>query len=152
MPAIKFDATVEVAFKMGIDPRKSDQNVRGAVSLPKGTGKSVSVVVIAAGAQAEEAKAAGADYAGYEDLIEKIKGGWLDFDVLIATPDAMKQVRPLGRVLGPADLCRIRKPELLPMRLQMRFRKRKPVESNIGLTAAHVFMPRLVNCPLRLKI
>jgi large subunit ribosomal protein L1 len=104
MPAIKFDATVEVAFKMGIDPRKSDQNVRGAVSLPNGTGKSVTVVVIASGAQAEEATAAGADYAGFEDLIEKIKGGWLGFDVLIATPEAMKQVRPLGRVLGPRGL------------------------------------------------
>lgn len=104
MPAIKFDATVEVAFKLGIDPRKSDQNVRGALSLPKGTGKSVTVVVIAAGAQADEAKAAGADYAGFDELIERIKGGWLDFDVLIATPDAMKQVRPLGRVLGPRGL------------------------------------------------
>lgn len=104
MPTIKFDATVEVAFKLGIDPRKSDQNVRGALSLPKGTGKSVTVVVIAAGTQADEAKEAGADYAGFEELIEKIKGGWLDFDVLIATPDAMKQVRPLGRVLGPRGL------------------------------------------------
>lgn len=104
MPVIKFDATVEVAFKLGIDPRKSDQNVRGALSLPKGTGKSVTVVVIAAGAQADEAKEAGADYAGFEELIDKIKGGWLDFDVLIATPDAMKQVRPLGRVLGPRGL------------------------------------------------
>lgn len=104
MPHVKFNESVDVAFKLGIDPRKSDQTVRGAVALPKGTGKEVSVVVIAAGAQADEAKAAGADHVGFDDLIEKIKGGWLDFDVLIATPEAMKQVRPLGRVLGPRGL------------------------------------------------
>jgi large subunit ribosomal protein L1 len=104
MPHIKFDETVDVAFKLGIDPRKSDQNVRGAVPLPSGTGKKVAVAVIASGPQADEAKSAGADFVGFEDLIEKIKGGWLDFDVLIATPDAMKQVRPLGRVLGPRGL------------------------------------------------
>ena len=104
MPAPKFDQTVEVAFRLGIDPRKSDQTVRGAVPLPKGTGKKVTVCVIASGAQADEATAAGADFVGMEDMIEKIKGGWLDFDVLIATPDAMKQVRPLGRQLGPRGL------------------------------------------------
>ena len=104
MPHVKFDETVDVAFKLGIDPRKSDQGVRGAVALPKGTGKKVTIVVIATGEQAEAAKAAGADYVGFEDLIAKIKGGWVDFDSLIATPDAMKQVRPLGRVLGPRGL------------------------------------------------
>jgi large subunit ribosomal protein L1 len=104
MPHVKFDETVDVAYKLGIDPRKSDQGVRGAIALPKGTGKKVTIVVIATGAQADEAKAAGADYVGFEDLIAKIKGGWLDFDSLIATPDAMKQVRPLGRVLGPRGL------------------------------------------------
>lgn len=104
MPHVKFDETVDVAYKLGIDPRKSDQGVRGAVALPKGTGKKVTIVVIATGPQAEEAKAAGADFVGFEDLIAKIKGGWLDFDSLIATPDAMKQVRPLGRVLGPRGL------------------------------------------------
>ncbi len=104
MPHVKFDETVDVAFKLGIDPRKSDQGVRGAVALPKGTGKKITIVVIATGPQADEAKAAGADFVGFEDLIAKIKGGWLEFDSLIATPDAMKQVRPLGRVLGPRGL------------------------------------------------
>lgn len=104
MPHIKFDQTVDVAFKLGIDPKKSDQTVRGAVPLPKGTGKSVKVAVIADGAKAEQAKAAGADFVGAEDLVEKIKGGFMDFDVLIATPDAMKIVRPLGKALGPRGL------------------------------------------------
>ncbi len=104
MSHVKFDETVDVAFKLGIDPKKSDQNVRGAVPLPKGTGKRVIVAVIASGTQADDAKAAGAEFVGFDDLIEKIKGGWLEFDVLIATPEAMKQVRPLGRVLGPRGL------------------------------------------------
>lgn len=104
MPKAKFDETVEVAFKLGIDPKKSDQGVRGAVTLPNGTGKSVNVLVIADGEQAEAAKAAGAEHVGYEDLINKIKGGWADFDVMIATPAAMQKVRPLGRVLGPRGL------------------------------------------------
>ncbi len=104
MPHIKFDETVDVAFKLGIDPRKSDQNVRGAVALPFGTGKKVRVCVVADGAQAEDAKAAGADVVGYDDVVAKIKDGWLDFDVLIATGDAMKMVRPLGRQLGPRGL------------------------------------------------
>jgi len=104
MPHIKFDETVEVALKLGIDPRKSDQTVRGAVALPFGTGKSVRVCVIADGAQAEDAKAAGADVVGYEDIVAKIKDGWLDFDILIATGEAMKLVRPLGRQLGPRGL------------------------------------------------
>ena len=104
MSHVKFDETIDVAFRLGIDPKKSDQNVRGAIPLPKGTGKKVVVAVIASGAQADDAKAAGAEIVGFDDLIEKIKGGWLDFDVLIATPEAMKQVRPLGRVLGPRGL------------------------------------------------
>ena len=104
MPHPKFDETVELAIKLGVDTRKSDQTVRGAVALPRGTGKSVKVAVVADGAQAEEAKAAGADYVGYEDLVAKIKENWTEFDVLIATPDAMKLVRPLGRQLGPKGL------------------------------------------------
>ncbi|MGL4853685.1 MAG: 50S ribosomal protein L1 [Lentisphaeria bacterium] len=104
MPKAKFDETLEIAFKLGIDPRKSDQAVRGAVTLPHGTGKSVSILVIADGAQAEAAKAAGADFVGYEELINKIASGWTDFDVMIATPAAMQKVRPLGRVLGPRGL------------------------------------------------
>ena len=104
MPHPKFDETVELAVKLGVDTRKSDQTVRGAVALPRGTGKSVKVAVVAEGAQAEDAKAAGADYVGYEDLVAKIKDNWTEFDVLIATPDAMKLVRPLGRQLGPKGL------------------------------------------------
>lgn len=104
MPHVKFNETVEVAFKLGIDPRKSDQNVRGAIALPKGTGKTVKVCVVADGAAAAGAQAAGADVVGFDDVITKIKEGWLDFDVLIATPEAMKQVRQLGKVLGPRGL------------------------------------------------
>ena len=104
MPQTKFDETVELAFRLGIDPRQSDQIVRGATVLPRGTGKTQRVVVIADGEAADKAKAAGADEVGYQDLIQRIKGGWLDFDVMIATPAAMKEVRTLGRVLGPRGL------------------------------------------------
>ena len=104
LPGVKFDQTVEVAFKLGVDPRKSDQTVRGAVPLPRGTGKTVRVAVVADADKAEEAKSAGADVVGYEDLVQKIKDGFQDFDILIATPDAMKMVRPLGRQLGPRGL------------------------------------------------
>ena len=100
----KFDESVELGMRMGCDPRKSDQMIRGTVSLPAGTGKSVKVVVFAGGAPAEAAKAAGADEVGLDDLLEKIKGGWLDFDVAIATPEAMTAVRKLARVLGPRGL------------------------------------------------
>lgn len=104
MPTAKFDETVDVAFKLGIDPRQSDQNVRGAVSLPHGTGKNIKVVAICEGDAAEAAKSAGADEVGYDDVIDKIKDGWLDFDVLVATPAAMQKVRTLGRILGPRSL------------------------------------------------
>ena len=101
----KFDATVEVSFKLNIDPRKAEQNLRGAVSLPNGTGKTVRVLVIARDAKAKEALAAGADYAGGEELIPKIQNdGWLDFDVVVATPDMMGVVGRLGKVLGPKGL------------------------------------------------
>ena len=104
LPGVKFDQTVEVAMKLGIDPRKSDQTVRGVVPMPSGTGKTVRVAVICEGAQAQEAQEAGADVVGYEDLVQKIKDGFQDFDTLIATPEAMKMVRPLGRQLGPRGL------------------------------------------------
>lgn len=104
IPHVKFDESVDIAVNLGIDPRQSDQNVRTAVPLPKGTGKTVKVAVIAAQDLADKAKEAGADFVGMEDLIGKIKDGWMEFDILIATPDAMKQVRPLGRVLGPRGL------------------------------------------------
>lgn len=99
----KFDETVEVAVRLGVDPRHADQVVRGTVVLPAGTGKPVRVLVIAAGDRAKEAEQAGADYVGTE-FVQKIKDGWLDFDVLIATPDQMGQLGQLGRVLGPRGL------------------------------------------------
>ncbi len=100
----KFDATVEVAFKLNIDPRKAEQNLRGAVSLPNGTGKTVRVLVIAKSAKAQEALAAGADYAGDTEYLEKIKAGWFEFDTIIATPDMMGELGKLGRILGPKGL------------------------------------------------
>ena len=99
----KFDETVEIAVRLGVDPRHADQVVRGTVVLPAGTGKSVRVLVIAQGDKAKEAEAAGADFVGTE-FVQKIKDGWLDFDVLIATPDQMGQLGALGRVLGPRGL------------------------------------------------
>ena len=99
-----FDETVELAVKLGVDPRKADQVVRGTVSLPHGTGRTVRVAVFASGAKAEEARAAGADVVGADDLVERVNGGFLDFDVAIATPDLMGQVGKLGRVLGPRGL------------------------------------------------
>jgi large subunit ribosomal protein L1 len=104
MPPCKFDETVEMTFRLGVDPRQSDQVVRGVQQLPRGTGKSSRVVVIADGDAAEQARQAGADEVGSDELLERIKGGWLEFDVLIATPEAMKKVRTLGRVLGPRGL------------------------------------------------
>ena len=100
----KFDESVDLSITLGVDPTKSDQSVRGTCVLPNGTGKVVRVVVFAAGAQADQARAAGADTVGYEDLVEKIKGGWTDFDVAISTTDAMKLVRTIARVLGPRGL------------------------------------------------
>lgn len=101
LPHPKFDETVDVVVKLGVDPRKSDQLVRGAVSLPKGLGKTVRVVVFAEGDKADAARAAGADEVGAGDLADRILGGWLDFDIVIASPDMMKHVGKLGKVLGP---------------------------------------------------
>ncbi len=104
MPAAKFDETVEVHIRLGIDPKQSDQLVRGTVVLPHGTGKSVRVLVFAKGEKVKEAQEAGADYAGLEEFAEKIQGGWFDFDIAVATPDVMNVVGRLGRVLGPRGL------------------------------------------------
>ncbi len=104
MSKVKFTESVDVAIRLGVDPRKSDQNVRGAIVLPNGTGKSVRVAVFAQGENADKAKEAGADIVGMDDLAETIKGGTIDFDVCIATPDAMRVVGRLGQVLGPRGL------------------------------------------------
>jgi len=100
----KFDATVEVAFRLGVDPRKADQMVRGTVNLPHGTGKTARVLVFANGEKAEEARAAGADVVGGDELIDKVAAGWTDFDAAVATPDLMGKVGRLGKVLGPRGL------------------------------------------------
>ena len=99
-----FDESVDMAINLGVDPRKADQNIRGSVVLPHGTGKTVRVLAIAKGEKAKEAQEAGADYVGAEDVIEKIKEGWLDFDKVVATPDMMGQVGKIGRILGPRGL------------------------------------------------
>jgi large subunit ribosomal protein L1 len=100
----RFDATVEVAMRLGVDPRKADQMVRGVVNLPHGTGKTARVIVFAAGDKAAEAEAAGADEVGSDDLVARIQGGWLDFDAAIATPDQMAKIGRIARILGPRGL------------------------------------------------
>ena len=100
----KFDESVDVAIRLGVDPKQTDQGVRGAVGLPHGTGKTVRIAVFARGAKADEAKAAGADLIGGDDLVEKVLGGFIDFDKVVATPDMMAQVGKLGKVLGPRGL------------------------------------------------
>ncbi|HUJ11255.1 MAG TPA: 50S ribosomal protein L1 [Verrucomicrobiae bacterium] len=104
LPKTKFDESIELAFKLGVDPKQSDQMVRGTVALPHGSGKKVNVVVFAKGPAAQAAKDAGADFVGFEELVKKCQEGWTDFDVAIATPEAMQEVRKLGKVLGPKGL------------------------------------------------
>ncbi len=101
---VRFDPTVEVSMRLGVDPRKADQMVRGTVNLPHGTGKTARVLVFATGDKAEAALAAGADWVGSDDMLEKVKGGWLDFDAVVAAPELMGKVGQLGRVLGPRGL------------------------------------------------
>jgi len=140
----KFDESVEIAIRLGVNPKNADQMVRGTVSLPNGTGKSVRVAVFAQTEKAEEAKAAGADFIGAEDLAEKIQGGWTDFDVAVATPDMMRVVGKLGKVLGPRglmpnpktgtvtmDLTRTIK-ELKTGRIEFRVDKQANVAASIG--------------------
>jgi large subunit ribosomal protein L1 len=104
MPRTKFDETVDLAIKLNVDPKQSDQMVRGTVPLPHGSGKKVRVLAFAEGSQADAAKEAGAEHVGYKDLITKIKGGWFDFDIAVATPSTMQEVRKLGKELGPKGL------------------------------------------------
>ena len=104
MPATKFDQTIEASIRLGIDPKQADQQVRGTVVLPHGTGKSVRLLAFAKGEKVKEAQEAGADYVGLEEFVEKIQGGWLEFDVAVAAPDVMNVVGRLGRVLGPRGL------------------------------------------------
>lgn len=103
-PAVKFDQSINISLAVGVDPRRSDQLVRGTVSLPNGTGKKTRVLVFAKGEKAQEALDAGADYAGHEELLEKVSGGWTDFDAVVSTPDLMRDVGKLGKVLGPRGL------------------------------------------------
>jgi large subunit ribosomal protein L1 len=103
-PPVKFDQSIEISLKSGIDVKKSDQQVRGTVALPHGIGKEIRVLVFARGDKAQEATDAGADFVGSDDLVEKVKGGWTDFDAVVATPDMMRDVGRLGKVLGPRSL------------------------------------------------
>ncbi len=103
-PASKFDESVEIHFNLGVDPRKADQQIRNSIVLPFGTGKTVRVLAFAEGDKADEAKAAGADYVGLEDLVEKVMGGWFDYDMVVTTPNLMGKIGKLGRVLGPRGL------------------------------------------------
>ncbi len=104
MKRAKINESVDIHLKLGVDPKKAEQAVRGTVALPNGTGKKISVLVFATGDDAEAAKAAGADFVGFEDLVEKVKGGWTDFDIAIASPATMREVGKLGRILGPRGL------------------------------------------------
>lgn len=103
-PPVKFDQSVDVSLKANVDPRKSDQQLRGTVALPNGTGKTMRIVVFAKGEKIDEALAAGADFAGHQELVDKVAGGWTDFDAVIATPEMMREVGKLGKVLGPRGL------------------------------------------------
>jgi len=103
-PPVKFDQSVEISLKLGVDPRKADQNVRGTVSLPNGTGKTTRILVFARGEQVQEALSAGADFAGNEEYFSKVSSGWTDFDAVIATPEMMREVGKLGKILGPRGL------------------------------------------------
>jgi len=103
-PPVKFDQTVDIQMQMGVDPRRSDQQVRGTVPLPNGTGKTIKVLVFAKGDKIKEAYEAGAEYAGHDELFEKVNGGWTDFDAVVATPEMMRDVGKLGKVLGPRGL------------------------------------------------
>lgn len=147
----KFDATVEVAYNLNIDVKKADQQIRGAMVLPNGTGKTSRVLVFARGAKAEEAKAAGADFVGEDDLVAKINDGWLDFDVVIATPDMMALVGRLGRVLGPRNLMPNPKTGTVTMDVAKQLKSLKVVKSLTVLTVQVTFKQSSVKYHLKLK-
>ena len=139
----KFDETIEVSLRLGVDPRHADQQVRGTVVLPNGTGKTVSVLVIAKGEKANEAAAAGADFVGAEDMIAKIQGGWFGFDVCIATPDMMGLVGRLGRVLGPKGLMPNPKTGTVTMDVA-----RAIQETKAGKVEYRVDKTAIIHCPI----
>ena len=139
----KFDETVEISVRLGVDPRHADQQVRGTVVLPNGTGKTKTVLVIAKGPKAEEATAAGADFVGAEDMIAKIKGGWFGFDVCIATPDMMGLVGRLGRVLGPKGLMPNPKTGTVTMDVTKAI-----TETKAGKVEYRVDKTAIIHCPL----
>ena len=139
----KFDETIEISLRMGVDPRHADQQIRGTVVLPNGTGKKLTVLVFAKGPKADEALAAGADFVGAEDMVAKIQGGWFGFDVCVATPDMMGVVGRLGRVLGPKGLMPNPKPGTVTMDLTKAIAdiKAGKVEYRVDKTA-------IIHCPL----
>ena len=139
----KFDETVEISVRLGVDPRHADQQVRGTVVLPNGTGKTKTVLVIAKGPKAEEATAAGADFVGAEDMIAKIQGGWFGFDVCIATPDMMGLVGRLGRVLGPKGLMPNPKAGTVTMDVTKAI-----TETKAGKVEYRVDKTAIIHCPL----
>ena len=139
----KFDETVEISVRLGVDPRHADQQVRGTVVLPNGTGKTKTVLVIAKGPKAEEATAAGADFVGAEDMIAKIQGGWFGFDVCIATPDMMGLVGHLGRVLGPKGLMPNPKTGTVTMDVTKAI-----TETKAGKVEYRVDKTAIIHCPL----
>ena len=142
----KFDETIELHVRLGVDPRQADQQVRGVLVLPHGTGKTKRVLVIAKGAKADAAQAAGADYVGAEELIAKIQGGWFDFDVMITTPDMMGMVGRIGRVLGPKGLMPNPKSGTVTMDVEKAIKEVKAgkVEYRLDKTA-------IIHCPIGKK-
>jgi large subunit ribosomal protein L1 len=140
---VKFDESIDVAINLGVDPRHANQMVRGAVVLPAGLGKTIRVVVFAEGDKAQEARDAGADEVGSKDLVEKIKGGWLDFDKAIATPDQMRYVGPIGRVLGPRGLMPNPKVGTVTMDVG-----RAVSEAKAGRVEFRVDKAGIVHCPI----
>ena len=147
----KFDASVDVAVKLGVDPRQANQMVRGVVTLPHGTGKDVKVLALVTPDKEAEAKEAGADYVGLDDFITKIKEGWTDIDVIITMPAVMGKIGALGRVLGPRGLMPNPKTGTVTMEVGKAVSDVKKVKSILKLISLELFMPQLVKLRLMLK-